>query len=190
MQQEKMNLWQRMMAIDCGCDKRRAKIMAYIGRAMTDWKYDLGDKYLAYYDRQTPSRQKKLQFIDWILGIVVYAMMWLGRYILNILISLDQLLNVVVFLGDPDETMSSRFSKWEAGGVKFGYYMCRCLHWFDRDHCRKSTELDEGSRGMWEPEMVVPVKDKEPKAEDKASVGINDSGSVDVKAAIEGEKDT
>ncbi|SCU95503.1 conserved hypothetical protein [Cupriavidus necator] len=62
------------------------------------------------------------------------------RYLWNLLISLDQLANAVAG-GSPDETISSRAGK---EGRRWGCILCRFLHWFDRDHCAKSIEADEG----------------------------------------------
>ena len=71
-----------------------------------------------------------------------------ARYFWNVLIAIDQLFNALL-LGDPDETMSSRFGKWKSlpqtdWRWKVGYYMCRALHWIDKEHCLKSKEDDEG----------------------------------------------
>jgi len=69
-----------------------------------------------------------------------------SRYLWNVLIWLDQGLNVL-FGGDPDETVSSRMGKAVREGrcvlCKFG---CRVLNIFDKNHCEKSIESDEGSR--------------------------------------------
>lgn len=77
-----------------------------------------------------------------------------GRYFWNILISLDQLANTVL-LGDPDETLSSRLSKWrnyphDTWKWRTGYCACRMLHWFDKNHCLKSEEPDEGEFDLLE----------------------------------------
>lgn len=80
---------------------------------------------------------------------------FLRRYLLNILIGIDQLLNCFL-AGYPDETISSRLGKAQNG--YFGPYWQR--FWspaallvnviffpFDGwDHCRKSIEHDEGKR--------------------------------------------
>ncbi|MGX6566817.1 hypothetical protein [Cupriavidus necator] len=65
------------------------------------------------------------------------------RYLWNLLISLDQLANTVAG-GSPDETISSRAGKAMQQGRCWGCMLCRFLHWFDRDHCAKSIEADEG----------------------------------------------
>jgi len=70
------------------------------------------------------------------------------KYFLNLLISLDQLANTLLG-GDPDETMSSRMGKRIASGNCLGcYYVCRALHWVDKDHCHRSIEADEGDDGV------------------------------------------
>ena len=78
-------------------------------------------------------------------------------YIWNILVSIDQLINVVLGpllnvllrpvdkFGDPDETLSSVFGKnVQRGTCKGCYIICRILHLIDPDHCNKSIEKDEG----------------------------------------------
>lgn len=58
------------------------------------------------------------------------------RYILNILIAIDQLFNAS-FAGNPDETISSRLgkcAKWICKAI------CRILDFFEKDHCVKSIE--------------------------------------------------
>ncbi|WP_263082147.1 hypothetical protein [Endozoicomonas sp. Mp262] len=67
------------------------------------------------------------------------------RYFWNILIAIDQLANTLL-AGDPDETISSRAAKANRKGKRWGCVLCRFLHWFDRNHCEKSIELDEGER--------------------------------------------
>lgn len=63
----------------------------------------------------------------------------------NILISLDQLLNVLM-KGDPDETISSRAAKAKIKNKKWGCILCKILDWFDKDHCEKNIEHDEGKK--------------------------------------------
>ncbi len=63
----------------------------------------------------------------------------------NLLLGLDQLANAVL-RGDPDETISSRAAKAQARGKTWGCVLCRVLDVFDRDHCAKSIERDEGRR--------------------------------------------
>ncbi len=61
------------------------------------------------------------------------------RYILNVLIVLDQLANAVL-RGDPDETLSSAAGKARNAGGRWGCV----LDWIDPDHCNKAIEHDEG----------------------------------------------
>lgn len=68
-------------------------------------------------------------------------MTMIGKYLLNILISVDQFVNTV-FGGDPDETISSRFGKRQ--DCDFCQHICRLLSHFDKGHCKKSIEEDEG----------------------------------------------
>jgi hypothetical protein len=66
------------------------------------------------------------------------------RYIWNILLSLDQLLNSILG-GFPDETLSSRMGKHVAKkDCPFCNLVCKFLNLFEKDHCIKSIELDEG----------------------------------------------
>ncbi|WP_349609172.1 hypothetical protein [Cupriavidus sp. DF5525] len=65
------------------------------------------------------------------------------RYLWNILIALDQFGNALA-AGSPDETISSRAGKAQAAGRRWGCILCRMLDWFERDHCARSIEADEG----------------------------------------------
>lgn len=65
------------------------------------------------------------------------------KYFWNNLIAIDQLINTILF-GDPDETISSRAGK-RINKRRWAYVLCRMLHWFDKGHCQKSIESDEGS---------------------------------------------
>lgn len=69
-------------------------------------------------------------------------MIVLKKYLWNILISLDQLVNTILG-GDPDETISSRIGKRQRKG-KIAYWLCRMLHMIDPHHCRDAIEEDEG----------------------------------------------
>lgn len=69
------------------------------------------------------------------------------RYFWNILIAIDQLGNAVA-AGDPDETISSRAGKAMREGRVWGCVLCKFLNWFERDHCAKSIEADEGGRAI------------------------------------------
>lgn len=67
------------------------------------------------------------------------------RYLINILVALDQLVNTI-FNGDPDETMSSRAGKDRDRGRIVGCVLCKFLDLFEKDHCTKSIERDRGKR--------------------------------------------
>lgn len=67
------------------------------------------------------------------------------RYLWNVLIAVDQLGNALA-AGDPDETISSRAGKAQRAGRRWGCILCRMLDWFERDHCAKSMETDEGAK--------------------------------------------
>lgn len=70
------------------------------------------------------------------------------RYFWNILISIDQLANT--FLGgDPDETISSRAGKKAREGKLSSKLLCKFLNIFDKGHCDKSIEEDEGDRAVF-----------------------------------------
>jgi hypothetical protein len=66
------------------------------------------------------------------------------RYIWNVLIAIDQFFNAVLG-GDPDETMSSRMGKRVLRkDCRFCKLICGILNVFEKDHCFKSIERDEG----------------------------------------------
>jgi hypothetical protein len=65
------------------------------------------------------------------------------KYIFNLLISLDQWGNTLIG-GDPDETISSRLAKLNRKGNKVGVIGCKILDKFEKGHCEKSLEKDEG----------------------------------------------
>lgn len=74
------------------------------------------------------------------------------QYFFNILIGLDQLANVVFFLGDPDETVSSHIGRVKiAGGIPRRRFVMRALDWFlettDADHSIEAIE-PEGADGL------------------------------------------
>lgn len=80
----------------------------------------------------------------------------MSKYIWNVLIAIDQLINTL-FGGDPDETLSSRMGKWvRTGKHKKGirkkvYKIANCIvELFEKDHFKKSIEEDEGHRRIIE----------------------------------------
>lgn len=80
----------------------------------------------------------------------------MSKYIWNILISIDQLVNTI-FGGDPDETISSRLGKWHRAGkaqhgIRKAIYnvINPIVNLFQKDHFNQSIEEDEGDRGVIE----------------------------------------
>lgn len=65
-------------------------------------------------------------------------------YLWNIIIWFDQGVNVVFMRGDPDETVSSRAAKAQRKGRRWGCVLCRFMDFFDKNHCEKNIEPDEG----------------------------------------------
>lgn len=68
----------------------------------------------------------------------------LRAYVWNLFVALDQLLNTIAF-GDPDETLSSRMGKTiRENRCLACRWICWLLGKFDRNHCNKTIETDEG----------------------------------------------
>jgi hypothetical protein len=73
------------------------------------------------------------------------------NYIFNILVSIDQLINVVFGpllnlllrpdykFGKPDDTLSEVFGR-NREKCKTCYIICRALHLLDKNHCEKSID--------------------------------------------------
>jgi len=88
---------------------------------------------------------KSLKYKDY------HGIMLVAAWVLNILTSIDQLLNTI-FGGDPDETVSSRLGKIEEnynGKIPWRRYpLAAFLTWalnkIDPGHCEKGIEDDEG----------------------------------------------
>ena len=59
------------------------------------------------------------------------------RYVLRVLIALDQLVNALLG-GDEDETVSSRAARARAAGAWWGLTLCRFLDWLEPDHCKNA----------------------------------------------------
>jgi len=77
------------------------------------------------------------------------------QYVWNVLIGIDQLANAVLFLGDPDETISShigRVKRRNGGKVPRHRVVMLALDWFlelvDPNHSIDSIEEDEGKDGL------------------------------------------
>lgn len=68
------------------------------------------------------------------------------KYVKSILISIDQFFNTLLG-GDPDETISSRMGKHVAKkDCIVCNLICKFLNLFQKDHCVKSIEKDEGEK--------------------------------------------
>lgn len=65
------------------------------------------------------------------------------RYLLNLLLVFDQLLNALC-LGDPDETLSSRAGKKHPRVAR----VINQFFWWDPRHCERVRENDEGPNGL------------------------------------------
>lgn len=72
-------------------------------------------------------------------------MVVIKQYIWKQLIAFDQSINAL-FNGDADETISSRAGKAMINGKRWGCVLCRVLDWFDKGHCIKNIEYDEGEK--------------------------------------------
>ena len=75
-------------------------------------------------------------------------------YLLNVLIAIDQLVNVILCGGQPDETMSSNVWRMEQAGKPWGFMrpVIDTLFFFDPDHCATSY-MAERERGQLPPEF-------------------------------------
>lgn len=73
----------------------------------------------------------------------------LRRWVLNVLIALDDLLSAIL-LGDPQETISSRLGKAMLKGARWACLLCRLLDRIQPDHCLHSIERDRGSKRLGE----------------------------------------
>lgn len=63
----------------------------------------------------------------------------MARYLKNLLISLDQLLNTMIG-GNPDETLSSRAYRLRKRGIFAPSNIINGIFWWQKDHCRESRE--------------------------------------------------
>jgi hypothetical protein len=70
-------------------------------------------------------------------------MQTIGKYLKNILVSLDQLLNTIC-AGSPDETMSSRLGRYkdENRVAKFFAKIVNTMFFWQKDHTTESIEPD------------------------------------------------
>ncbi len=67
------------------------------------------------------------------------------QYLRNLLYVLDLMLNTI-FLGDPEETISSRIGKKRARGkgCKVCVWLCWLLDKIDPRHCKDAINLEQG----------------------------------------------
>jgi hypothetical protein len=68
------------------------------------------------------------------------------NYFLRLLIALDQLLNVLLCDGEPDETMSANAYRMQVHGGRWGF-LRGVIDWlaapFQADHCRLAYESEQ-----------------------------------------------
>lgn len=66
------------------------------------------------------------------------------NYFLRLALAIDQLLNVLICNGEPDETMSSVAWRMERDGRLWGFMrpVIDTLFWFQPNHCRCSYEAE------------------------------------------------
>lgn len=66
------------------------------------------------------------------------------NYFLRLLLAIDQLLNVLICNGEPDETISSAAYRMERDGRFWGFMrpVIDTLFWFQPNHCRKAYESE------------------------------------------------
>ena len=71
--------------------------------------------------------------------------MWtfVKEYLLNWVLLADRALNVATG-GSSDETMSSRAGKEMEKGKLWACVLCKFLNIFQKDHCLKSIDADDG----------------------------------------------
>jgi hypothetical protein len=72
----------------------------------------------------------------------------LKKWIWNLIISIDQLANTITG-GDPDETICSRAAKAMRDKKMWGCVFCKLLDFYEKDHCTKSLEEDEGKNQVF-----------------------------------------
>ena len=65
-------------------------------------------------------------------------------YFLRLLLAIDQLLNVAICNGEPDETMSSAAYRMECDGRFWGFMrpVIDTLFWFQPQHCKRAYESE------------------------------------------------
>ena len=68
---------------------------------------------------------------------------YVGNYLLNFLIAIDQLVNAILG-GRPDHTISGRIGYHAMHGKIWALILEKVINWifFDRNHCRDNIEWD------------------------------------------------
>ena len=77
------------------------------------------------------------------------------RWVMNVLIALDQFGNAVIG-GAPDETISSRSARGARHGNWWGRAMCAWLNWLDPGHCEDAIHSEETGAHL-PPDLRPPV---------------------------------
>lgn len=65
----------------------------------------------------------------------------IGRYLIRILTVLDIMVQVLVFDGDPHETISDRAALARSRGRRWGCVLCRWLDRLNPGHCDRAMAL-------------------------------------------------
>ena len=77
--------------------------------------------------------------------------MCIKQYIKNVLIWIDQGINTIILLGCPDETLSSRFYRWNRDGIhKYPMIILDKIaaRLGDKNHCYESYKSEELRRQL------------------------------------------
>ena len=69
------------------------------------------------------------------------ALRWLGNYLIRVLTVFDIMVQVLVFDGDPHETISDRAALRRQKGVRWGCVLCHALDWINPGHCDRALAL-------------------------------------------------
>ncbi|MFZ5659208.1 MAG: DNA helicase UvrD [Pseudomonadota bacterium] len=73
------------------------------------------------------------------------------RYLRNNLVALDQWLNVLLFNGSPDETISARCMRGVLAGQRRWAALYRLLNWIEPGHCESAlrAEIERRQYADW-----------------------------------------
>lgn len=58
------------------------------------------------------------------------------RYLMNLVVLLDQAANCILLGGSPNETISSRAGKAQLAGARWGCVLCAILDKIQKNHCK------------------------------------------------------